>query len=99
MPFVRWIGQQDPMQVNPEKVRALIAAGKLTKEDVWAHNAAITRAVPWRTARVLGPGEGLSKSCMWGPEPQSFVQLVTDADWRRIQALPEAKQFVLAERT
>lgn len=97
MPYVRWIGQKQPLDVAPEQVHRMIAAGRITKEDYWAHIAKLTRAIPHRTARVLGVSEGLSKSYLWGPEPQAFVQLVTDADWRRIQNLQEAKQFVLAD--
>jgi hypothetical protein len=97
MPYVRWIGQKQPLDVDAPKVRQMIAAGQVTKEDYWAHIAKLTRAIPHRTARLLGQNEGLSKSYLWGPEPQAFVQLVTDADWRRIQSLKEAKQFVLVD--
>jgi hypothetical protein len=97
MPFVRWVGQKQPLDVAPEQVAALIATGQLTKEQYWRHVRTLTRAIPGRTARVLGPSEGMSQFYRWGPHPQSFVQIVTDADWRRIQSLKEAKQFVLVD--
>lgn len=97
MPYVCWIGQQEPAEANPDAVKALIKAGKLTREEYFAYLAShpIQRAIPGRTARELGIHEGLSKFYRWGPEPDAFTQLVTDADWRRIQGLAEAKQFVL----
>lgn len=97
MPYVGWIGEPDPYEQNPERIRALIKAGTLTREQVWAFNRDRAIALPWGSARILGPEEGLSKFYQWGPEPQSFTQLVADADWRRIQSLAEAKQFVLVD--
>jgi hypothetical protein len=95
MPLVRWVGQPDPVEVNREKVEADIAAGKYTREDVWAHNARREIVLPGISIRFLGPTEGLSKHYQWGPHPDSYVIAVTHQDWKRIQALPEAKRFAL----
>jgi hypothetical protein len=96
MPFVRWVGDLDPADVNLPKVQADISAGKYTKEDVWAYNARRQIVLEGYSIRILGPSEGLSRSYQWGPEWGSYDVLVTDADWKRIQALPEARTFVLS---
>lgn len=98
MPFVRWVGERDPADgpENLARVQALIDAGRFTKEDVWAYNAKRLVVMEGVSIRILGRSEGLSKTYQWGPEFGSYSLLVTDADWRRIQALPEAHTFALA---
>lgn len=98
MPLVRWVGDPDPVIENRERVVALIEAGKLTKEDVWAYNQHREIVFPGVTFRELGPAEGLSEHYRWGPAFGTFEIEVTDADWDRIQRLPEAKRFALVER-
>lgn len=98
MPFVRWVGDPDPAEgaENLAKIQAMIDAGKLTKEDVWAYNAKrciVLEGVSWRE---LGPDEGLSKYYRWGPERGSYTIFVSDRDWQRIQSLAEASTFALA---
>jgi hypothetical protein len=96
MPFVRWIGEPDPAEVNLAAVQADIDAGKYTKEDVWTYNQHRQIVLEGVSIRFLGPSEGLSKHYQWGPHRGSYDVLVTDRDWKRIQALPEASTFVLA---
>lgn len=96
MPFVRWIGDPDPMEVDPDRVRALIADGKLTKEEVWQFNFKRQVVIEGFSERILGPSEGMSRHYVWGTEKGSYEIFVTDRDWLRIQSLPEAKTFVLA---
>jgi len=96
VPFVRWRGDPDPVEVNFSGVTADIAAGKYTKEDVWAYNRKRQIVMEGVTARILGPSEGLSRFYQWGPDWGSFTIHVTDADWKRIQAMPEVNTFVLA---
>lgn len=96
MPFVQWVGDPDPVEVNLPKVQADIAAGKYTKEDVWSYNQHRQVVIEGYTIRILGPDEGLSRFYQWGPIAGSYSVLVSDADWKRIQTLPEAGQFALA---
>lgn len=98
MPLVRWIGEPDPADgdANRARVQALIDAGRFTKEDVWAYNAKRLVVLEGVSVRILGPAEGLSRFYQWGPEFGSYAILVTDADWKRIQSLPEARTFALA---
>lgn len=84
--------------------------GEITEQHVWeaerrrnggpkpdGGHYPVTAVIPDRTIRLLGPAEGLSVMVKWGPAAYEFVQFVSEADWRVIQGLPEAKQFRLIE--
>jgi hypothetical protein len=62
MPFVRWIGEPDPAEVNLAAVQADIDAGKYTKEDVWTYNQHRQIVLEGVSIRFLGPSEGLSNT-------------------------------------
>lgn len=98
MPLVRWVGQLDPVVENRERVVKAIEAGRLTKEDVWEFNRTREIVLPGVTERTLGPSEGLSDWYRWGPAIGTYEIEMTDADWDRIQQLPEATRFALVER-
>ena len=95
MPFVRWIGQPDPMDANPEGTREAVGKGLITKEQVWEFNRTRQTAFEGTNVRLLGPDEGMSRWYQWGKEPGSYLIFVDDRDWKRIQSLAEAAQFVL----
>ena len=96
MPFVRLIGQPDPMKANPDGTREAVRAGLITKEQVWEFNRTRAWVLEGTTIRLLGPPEGMSRWYQWGKEPGSYVIFVEDRDWKRIQELDEAAHFVLA---
>ena len=110
MPRVRFVGMKSLAEMDQAKIHAALASGETTDAKLMAYEARVgggrrpdgghwpvQLARPGLTARVLGPGEGLSRFYQWGPDPQSFVQDLTDADWRAVQRLPEAGQFVIVE--
>lgn len=110
MKRVRYVGVRDPRETNPERVRELLAAGAITKADLWQFNTQrlggplpgggfgpVTAVIPGVTSRTLGPREGLSRRVRWGPAPESFVQEISNADWEAIQRLPEAAHWELVE--
>lgn len=96
MPFVRWIGEPDPVDANPDGVRDAIKSGLVTKEQIWAFNQNRTMVLEGVSIRLLGPAEGMSRHYQWGKAFGSYVVFVTDRDWKRIQSLQEADQFILA---
>jgi hypothetical protein len=97
MPFVRWVGDLDPADVNPLRTRELIAAGKLTAADVFAFNAKRKLVIEGSSVKILGPNEGMSRWYQWGRDKGSYTLFVTEGDWKRIQALNEGRQFRLAQ--
>ena len=86
MPYVRYVGQRDPVEVHGlDVIEAEIKRGKLTKEQVWEYNARRTVQLDRVTIRILTPEDGFSRRYQWGPEVDTFVQFMTDEDWTKLQ--------------
>lgn len=96
MPLVRYIGQPN-LLADVSAVAAAkeaIAAGLLQRGQVWDANAMRRTAIPFVNVRILGPADGFSQLYVWGKDPESFVQDMTEPDFKRLQALKSAREWV-----